>query len=143
MDQFWNNKRHFLCHYKIIMIYAYLYLMKFDYLCTSNGKQQRISVSPMTSPKVKPILRFCWIICTLIYKLCISLVDVENVYTSVWVILLGNYFRDALSNTCASLANRYKASVRLLFESFSARIEKPATEPAKTLLHHPLKQSHK
>jgi len=46
-------------------------------------------------------------------------------------------------NTWANLANRYKASVRLLFESFSARIEKPATEPAKILLHHPLKQSHK
>jgi hypothetical protein len=54
-----------------------------------------------------------------------------------------NHSKDSLSNTWANLANRYKASVRLLFESFSARIEKPATEPAKILLHHPLKQSHK
>lgn len=42
--------------------------MKFEYLRTSKGKQQRISMSPMTPPKVKLVLRFCRIISTLIYK---------------------------------------------------------------------------
>ena len=40
--------------------------------------------------------------------------------------------------TWASLAKRYKASVRLRFEPSNAKIERPATEPAKILLHHPL-----
>lgn len=46
------------------------------------------------------------------------------------------------SFTWPSLASKYRESVRLRFESFNAKIDKPATEPAKILLHHPPKQSH-
>lgn len=45
------------------------------------------------------------------------------------------------TSTWASLAKRYKARVRRRFESSNAKIDKPATEPAKILPHHPLQQS--
>ena len=44
--------------------------------------------------------------------------------------------------TWASLARRYRERVRLLLESSSASIAKPATEPDNILLHHALQLSH-
>lgn len=40
--------------------------------------------------------------------------------------------------TCATLAKRYKARVRLRLESSSAKMDNPASEPARILLHHAL-----
>lgn len=40
--------------------------------------------------------------------------------------------------TCATLARRYKARVRLRLESSSAKMDNPASEPARILLHHAL-----
>lgn len=42
------------------------------------------------------------------------------------------------NSTCASLAKRYKARVRLRLGSSNANMDNPATEPASILIHHEL-----
>lgn len=114
----------FIWHWLYDLILRY-YTCIIAHLGTCQRKEQRISMSPVASPKMKLILGLGRVIVTLQKMNYETKPRQEQILSEKMQKL----------NTWASLAKRYKARVRLLLESSSVNMDNPAKEPAKILFH--------